>query len=105
MTSWSSGVHKQNERVIVAIDFNFDHLLCVTGGLAFLPQLLARAGPKPRLTSFESQRQAFAVHIGEGKHLPGMHILNNRRNQSSVVKLYLCEVHLHTVASAVRTNT
>src|SRR5262245_8952810 len=59
----ASLVDSQPDCVLVAIDPQFDHVLNMAGGLAFLPQRLARAAEVPGFAACDGFAKSFLIHV------------------------------------------
>jgi len=61
----------EEEDILVAVHEPADNALGVTAGLAFEPELAARAAPVSHESLLESHGEGFAVHPGEHEHAAG----------------------------------
>src|SRR5882672_718883 len=84
-------LHLQQDRVGVAVDTHFAHLLRVARLLALAPQLLARARPVDRFLGFSGFLQGFPVHPCNRQHAVRRNILGNNRDQAVPVPWHFVE--------------
>src|SRR5262249_57069085 len=70
-----------HQRVLVAVLGDVHHALRVAGGRAFVPQLVARARPEPRLARLAREAQRLVVHVSESEHFAGPRVLDDGGNQ------------------------
>src|SRR5919106_4167506 len=63
--------------VAVAVVPEGPEALNVAGGLALVPQLVARARPEPHLTGRAGALERLLVHVGEGEDLAGVGVLDD----------------------------
>ena len=72
----------QKHRVLVAIDFDIDNGLCVSGRFAFDPQALPRSAPIRRPAGFNRRLQGLSIHPGQHQNLMGFHVLGDGSDQA-----------------------
>jgi ABC-type taurine transport system ATPase subunit len=72
----------QQQRIAIAVGPELLDLLHIAARRALVPELLTATAPKPRGTGLERQPHRFLVHPSNHKHLAGVILLNNTRNQS-----------------------
>src|SRR5215217_7582177 len=72
----ASRLHERQDRVVIAVEAELLQLLDVPGGLALVPQLLARARPEPHLARRPRALERLVVHVREREHLAGPGVLD-----------------------------
>ena len=78
--------HFHHQCVLVAVGSDGHHPLHVAAGLALAPDLLTAAAPEHGATFGNGEGQRLSVHVREGKHLFGVVILHDGRDQALFVK-------------------
>src|SRR5437867_8517946 len=86
---------ENRERIAIAIDENSHHALGVAGCLALVPQTRTRTRPEPDFFCIDSSFEALGIHVSERQHLERVGILNNRRNETSLIKFHFLDRNLH----------
>ena len=71
----------QPERVLIAIDAQFNHALDVAGTLALFPQCFARAAVVPGLAACDGIAQGLGVHVRDHQHVAGAGVGGDRGDQ------------------------
>ena len=61
----AADIDAQQQRVLIAIDADFDHMLHLSRSVALAPEFLARARPVMRHAGLQSLFQREGVHVGE----------------------------------------
>ena len=70
-----------DERIVITVGQNLTDKNEIAGGLALVPQLLARAREKPRRTGIHRQLKRLLVRIAEHEHLAAALILTDDRDE------------------------
>ena len=92
MTRRPGWLNQHDDRITVAVERDVDDLLRVARRLTFVPELISRSRPEPRLFSFESSREALAIHVSEREHFASRGILHDGRHQPALVKANVVNV-------------
>lgn len=100
MTGAAGLAHLQQNRVLVAIDPNFENLLHVARRFALHPERLARAAPIGRAPGLQRCVQSVRIHPGHHQNSSGLHILRDRCNQTICIELRTQLVSLVLLGSA-----
>ena len=75
-----------HQSIGIAVGGDGHHPLHVAAGLALAPDLLTAAAPEHGATFGNGEGQRLSVHVREGKHLFGVVILHDGRDQALFVK-------------------
>jgi len=86
MAGGAVGIDLEDEGVLIAVGGDGIHVQVVSAGFALEPEALAGSGIEAGELLFEGDFQAFAVHIGKGKHLSCGAVLNDCGNQAVCIK-------------------
>ena len=86
VTGGSVLFYPHQQGIFVAVGPQLHNVLIVAAGLPLEPQLLPGPGPEAGELLFQGNLQGLPIHIGQGKHLPRVRVLDNGGDQSPLVK-------------------
>src|SRR5215213_702092 len=93
VTSRSGRINHDDDGIRIAVERKTHDHLRVARRFAFVPELVSRSRPEPRLFGFECSRETLSIHVGEREHFSGRSILHDSRNQPTVVETNLVEIN------------
>src|SRR6185369_3898917 len=88
VTSRAMRPNGNQDRIVITIGCHRHNALCVAGCGAFVPQLVSRSRPKPRLSSFDRMTQAVCIHVSEHQYVAGICILDYCGNEPALVEFH-----------------
>ena len=79
--------HLQEDGVLITIDPDFDHVLCVTRSFPFDPEFLPRSAPIGPAAGLDRGLERVSIHPGQHQDFIRVGILGNRGDQSIRIEL------------------